>query len=102
MRDKFDRFEACGVERVGHEEYLAEKKRVGKREVQWDFETCEEADLEPKERFWIEIFISITGSTLCALQFWLMSTKLSAPTSASVATSIRLQGAISQLHYSVR
>ena len=48
IRDQFDRFEACGVERVGHEEYTAEKKRVRKRNVQWDFGTGEEAVLEPR------------------------------------------------------
>ena len=49
-RDKFDHFECCGVERVGREEYKAEKKRVRRRNVRWDIGTGEEALLQPRER----------------------------------------------------
>ena len=68
IRDTFDRFEACGVERVGHEEYTSEKKRVRKRNVQPDFETGEKAVLEPRERFRVETIIPNMDSTLGALQ----------------------------------
>ena len=67
IRDQFDCFEACGVERVGHEEYTTEKKRERKRNVQWDFVTGEEAVLEPRELFRVDIFISIMDSTLGTL-----------------------------------
>ena len=56
------------LERVGHEEYTAEKKRVRKRNVRWDFGTGEEAVLQPRERFRVENFISIMDSMLGALQ----------------------------------
>ena len=67
-RDKFDHFECCGVERVGHEEYKAEKKRVCRRNVRWDIGTGEEALLQPRERFKEEVFVPIIDNLLSALR----------------------------------
>ncbi|KAI6648224.1 hypothetical protein LOD99_12033 [Oopsacas minuta] len=68
IRDQLDRFKACGVERVGHEEYTAEMKHVRNRNVQLDFGGGEKAVLESKEHFRVERFISIMDSTMDALQ----------------------------------